>query len=250
MTITDITYRKEYEEALKRSKTELEYSNIELQEFTYVASHDLQEPLRKVVTFAERLKDQTGSADELAKDYCEKISVACQRMKRVIEDLLNFLRIDAREIAFEETDLNRIVQDVVSDLELKITETRTKIEVKKLPAIYANKSLIRHVFQNLISNSIKFSKKSEPPHIFIDSDCRDNWIEIRLKDNGIGFDEKYLDRIFKPFQRLHAKHEYEGTGIGLFICHKIVTQHSGTLTAQSKPGEGATFIVRLPKQSA
>jgi len=246
LTVRDITYRKQMEEKLKRAVLELEHSNRELAQFAYVASHDLQEPLRKVISFTERLKEQTKTLGDEAKVNCEKIHASGIRMKRVIEDILYFSRIGSQEKAFEETDLNRIAQDVISDLELKILETKTKIEVKELPKIQANKSLIRHVFQNLILNSIKFAKKDVRPDIIIDCYSQDNSVEIRFKDNGIGFDEKYVDRIFKPFQRLHAKQEYDGTGIGLSICHKIVTQHGGTITAKSKPGEGATFIVMLP----
>lgn len=243
LVISDITFRKGTEVALRESRINLEASNADLEQFSHVASHDLQEPLRKIVAFAERLKEQAkGEAGE----YCEKIYKSGIMMQRVIEDLLHFSRIGFQEETREATDLSRIVDDVVSDLELKIAETRTKIDVKKLPVIQANKSLMRHLFQNIISNSIKYCKKDEAPRLSIEGAVQGDTAEIRFSDNGIGFDETHLDKIFKPFQRLHSKHDYEGTGLGLAICQKIAHQHGGTISAKSEHGKGSTFIVTLP----
>jgi signal transduction histidine kinase len=246
-------------EKLRRSNAELEarvsertaellQSNKELEQFAYVASHDLQEPLRKIITYNEILQSKC-TFEGAEKDYFERMHKASLRMRTVIEDLLHFSRIGTKEVTFELVDLNEIVQEVIVDLEMKIADSSAKIDFKALPVVNGNRSQLRHLFQNLILNSIKFAKKDKPAVIVIGSRPDGQFYEMTVKDNGIGFNEKYLDRIFKPFQRLHPRHEYEGSGIGLSICQKIVQQHGGRITAKSSEGEGATFILTFPQPS-
>jgi signal transduction histidine kinase len=237
----------ELEERVRLRTSELLQTNKELEEFAYIASHDLQEPLRKIIIFGDRLGEKySGLLDENGKDYLERMRKAGVRMQTIIEDLLVFSKISSKERTFEAVDLRQVIEEIKSDLEIKIAEKNARIELKNLPVLMANRSQVHHLFQNLILNSIKFSKKDQSPHIVIESQPHGRSADIFIRDNGIGFEEKYLDRIFKMFHRLHPQHEYEGSGIGLSICQKIVHQHGGTITARSKPDEGATFIVTLP----
>ncbi len=237
----------ELEERVRERTAKLVQINKELEQFAYVASHDLQEPLRKIIIFGEHLMEDLGeNLNETDKDYLSRMCKASIRMKTVIEELLVFSKISSKEMTFEKIDLKEVLLEILSDLEIKIKQENAKIEIRDLPAITANKSQIRHLFQNLILNAIKFSKKEEKPSIVISSESNGDFVDISVRDNGIGFEEKYVDRIFKLFQRLHGKHEYEGSGIGLSICQKIVDQHGGRITAHSKPDEGSVFIVTLP----
>jgi light-regulated signal transduction histidine kinase (bacteriophytochrome) len=167
-------------------------------------------------------------------------------MKRLIEDLLNFSRVTTKEAPRERLSLRETVLDVLQDLETRIAQTKARIDVGDLPFVDADPMQMRQLFQNLIANSIKFAKNGDPAKIRIHGRPEDGRVRVYVEDEGIGFDEKYLDRIFKPFQRLHGREEYEGTGIGLAICQKIVQRHGGTITASSRPGEGATFCFTLP----
>lgn len=260
-----------------QQREELARSNEELQNFAFVASHDLQEPLRKIKAFGDRLRISTqGSLDEQSLDYLARMQNATGRMQALIEDLLSLSRVTTRAQPFVETDLNQIVQEVISDLEVQIQQTNGIVEVESLPIISADPLQIRQLLQNLIGNALKFHRPQVPPHVKIS--ClppiqtepqldtftttptnphfpiqpirQQNQIEqyeIIVTDNGIGFEQKYTDRIFNIFQRLHGRSEYEGTGIGLAICRKIVERHHGKISATSKPNQGATFTITLPR---
>lgn len=245
----EITQKKMAEEKLKLYANRLEASNEELQNFATVAAHDLQEPLRKIQSFGERLK--TKAKDVLTPelmDYVDRIQSSAERMRRLIDDLLSYSRVASRAQPFEPVDLNQLLSEVLTDLEVRIEQADAKIHVGKLPRIEADPAQIRQLFQNLLSNALKFKKPGVAPEIAVDATVSGNICTVTVQDNGIGFEEKYLDRIFKIFQRLHGRFEYEGTGIGLAICRRIVERHGGTLTARSAPGEGATFIAELPLQ--
>lgn len=236
------------DDSLLTSNKELAESNRDLEQFAYIASHDLQEPLRKIIIFSDRMKENMEDLTPAQRqDFFDRIHRTGHRMRRIIEDLLQFSRVSREDVLYEKVNLREVVDDALSDLELLIAQSHAEIHVGPLQEIEANKSQMHHLLQNLITNSIKFAKKDVPPEIRIDSvSLPGGYVEIRIADNGIGFEEKYCDRIFKPFQRLHAKDEYEGTGIGLAIVEKIVTNHSGHVTAKSHPGIGTTFIVTLP----
>ena len=246
-TMTDISDRKQAEEKLKVFAGKLEQSNKELEQFAFIASHDLQEPLRKIQAFGDMLGNKwSDKLDKQGKDYLTRMQNAAKRMQGLIADLLKYSRVATRPEPLGDVDLREAVIEVVSDLEIKIQRLGADVEVLELPVVKAAKSQIYQLFQNLIANSLKFHRDGDRPHIKIYSRRTDNDYRIFVEDNGIGFDEIYLDRIFAPFQRLHGRSVYEGTGMGLAICRKIVEQHGGVITANSKPGEGATFIITLP----
>jgi signal transduction histidine kinase len=244
---------------LAEANLELERSNRELQDFAFVASHDLQEPLRKIQAFGDRLRTvQAPKFDDQGRDYLDRMHSAAGRMHTLINDLLTFSRVTTKAQPFERIDLNKIANDVVSDLETTIEQAGGSVEVGDLPAMDADPMQMRQLFQNLIANALKFRKPESPPVVKVEAELvnkhasgiegstSNEFARITITDNGIGFDEKYLDRIFTPFQRLHGRNEYEGTGIGLAVCRKIVERHGGTLTAESSAGNGATFIATMP----
>jgi light-regulated signal transduction histidine kinase (bacteriophytochrome)/CheY-like chemotaxis protein len=245
-----------------RQRQELAYSNAELEQFAHVASHDLQEPLRKIMSFGDRLKDKySETLTAQGCDYLERMQKAAERMQTLIEDLLTLSRITTKAQPFVSVDLAQVARDVLSDLEVRIEQTGAKVEVGELPSLEADPLQMRQLLQNLISNALKFHQKTEPPQIRIYSQLlngeeqqptksshRPMLYQILVQDNGIGFDEKYLSSIFNAFQRLHGRNEYEGTGMGLAICRKIVERHNGSITAKSSPGKGSIFIVTLPFQ--
>jgi PAS domain S-box-containing protein len=245
----EITQRKLAEEHLKVYATQLESSNRELQDFASIAAHDLQEPLRKIQAFADRLqtKHRASLADE-AIDYLDRMTSSAKRMQTLIDDLLSYSRVSTKGQPFQATDLNQIMADVLSDLEVRIDETHAKIEAQDLPTIDADTSQMRQLFQNLLANSIKFARSGVEPQIQVSCFLTPQICELHFRDNGIGFNEKYLDLIFTIFQRLHGRSEYPGTGVGLAVCRKIVLRHGGNITAKSREGEGAEFIVTLPTQ--
>jgi len=240
---------------LEESNLNLQRSNQELQDFAYVASHDLQEPLRKIQAFGNLLETEFSAELGEGKDYLARMRNAAARMSALIEDILSFSRVTSTGREFVNVNLKTIATEVVNDLEVRIGDTGAKVEIGQLPIIQADAMQMRQLLQNLIANAIKFHREGVPPIIKIssvmevveiDKHARLKYCRLEIKDNGLGFDEKYLDRIFAVFQRLHNRESYEGTGIGLAVCRKIVERHSGTITATSKLGSGSTFIISLP----
>ena len=238
---------------VERVNRELARSNRELESFASVASHDLQEPLRKITAFGDRLKSQCGDAlTDKGRDYLERMQNAATRMQSLIEDLLSYSRVTTRGQPFVPVSLGGVTREVLSDLELRIERTGARVEVGDLPTIEADPTQMRQLLQNLLANALKFQRPGEAPRIRVEAQngFAGGRCQIRVQDNGIGFDEKYLDRLFKPFQRLHGQSAYEGTGIGLAICKKIAERHGGSITARSVPGQGTCFLVELPVQSS
>ncbi|MFC4426004.1 PAS domain-containing sensor histidine kinase [Deinococcus navajonensis] len=234
------------EASLRAFARQLELSNRELQDFAYVASHDLQEPLRKVQAFADRLSSRYGEAlNDEGRDYLARMQNAAGRMQQLINDLLSLSRITTRVQPFAPVDLQELVRGTLSDLEVQIQRQGAQVRVGPLPVVVGDATQLGQLMQNLIGNALKFRREA-PPVVEVQAQREGDFWRIEVQDNGLGFDEKYLDRIFTPFQRLHGRGTFEGTGMGLTICRKIVERHGGTLTARSAPGEGSTFIARLP----
>ncbi|GAA4829807.1 PAS domain S-box protein [Algivirga pacifica] len=250
----DITERKIASETLQKKEKELklytqqlERSNRELEDFAYISSHDLQEPLRKIRTFGDRLNHK--ERDNLSPkgiDYIERMMGSATRMQTLINDLLAFSRVTSKARPFTSVDLNKIVEEVLSDLEVAIETKNAKVRINPLPTIPADATQMRQLFQNLISNALKFSKEEISPEITISSEINDKEKKVYIKfvDNGIGFNNQYKERIFQIFQRLEGR-KYEGSGIGLAICQKIANRHGGDISADSIQGEGTTFTVTL-----
>jgi signal transduction histidine kinase/ligand-binding sensor domain-containing protein len=245
---------RESEGKLRVFATQLERSNRELQDFAYVASHDLQEPLRKITVFGERLKERNnGNFDPESQDYVDRMQKATGRMQTLINDLLSFSRVTTKAQPFMPVNLAEIAAGVVEDLEGRIELVKGRVELGNLPVIDAESLQMRQLLQNLIGNALKFRRPEAPPVVKVeaqlvpDPEAPDKPLcRLTVSDNCIGFEEKYVDRIFNVFQRLHTRNEYEGTGMGLAIVRKIALYHGGDITAKSKPGEGSTFIVTIP----
>lgn len=261
-TTRDVTEIKENERMLENKIAELNRSNKDLEEFAYVASHDLQEPLRKISTFIQRLQQKVvGMLDEDAKMYISRIMASADNMRNLIENLLEFSRVSRNQQPMEVTDLTTVLSEVLSELDMAIEEAGATVNAGPLPTLQASPSQMAQLFHNLISNALKFRKKDVAPVIDIASrnltreekkqhqlQPAAEFVMITVSDNGIGFEEKFADRIFQLFQRLHGKYEYPGTGIGLSICKKIVTNHHGIMYAKGEPGEGSVFYIILPIQ--
>lgn len=239
--------------ALKEAQKKLEKSNANLEDFAYIVSHDLQEPLRKVQAFGDRLKRKCADGlSEVGRDYLERMQSASKRMSVLINDLLMYSRVSTKTHPFVPVDLGEICREILSDLEIRIDQLRARVEVGEFPTLQADPLHMRQLLQNLIGNAIKFRREDIPPIVKVYSriPASNGFCEIYVEDNGIGFEEKYANRIFGVFQRLHGRNAYEGTGVGLAICQKIVDRHKGRITAKSENGKGATFIIALPfKQS-
>jgi len=247
---------KELQEAIK----DLEYTNTELNQYAYVASHDLQEPLRKIITFSDRLAERNSDLLKEDKSYLNKIITSADRMRKLINDLLNFSRMSRLSSEFVSTDLNLLLKDVLKDLDLAIEEKKATILVEKLPVIKGIPLQLHQLFYNLMSNALKFSKDEEPAKVVISArklkpeellkftslDQSRSYYEIVFKDNGIGFQSEFADQIFTIFQRLNESPKYTGAGIGLALCKKIVMNHRGLIFAESKPGRGSAFYLILP----
>lgn len=245
----DDTERRKAEERTRHYAAELERSNQALQDFASIASHDLQEPLRKVMAFGDRVRDRAPAHDRKIADYLDRMQNAALRMQRFIDDLLQYSRVTTKTQPFIPTDLGEIVTGVLSDLETRIAQSQAKVSVSGLPTVQADGIQMRQLFQNLIANALKFHREDEPPVVTVAGrPGPDGFWEISVEDNGIGFDEKEAERIFKPFERLHSRSEYEGSGIGLAICRKIVERHGGTIAVHSAPQKGAKFVVALPRK--
>lgn len=243
-------------QALLQYSEELQRSNRELEQFAFVASHDLQEPLRKIRAFGDRLKQKFSvELGESGADYVARMQAASGRMSILIDDLLSFSRVTTKQRPFETVDLGKVMQDVMGDLDYALEESGAQVHIDPLPALDADASQIAQVFMNLINNSLKFHAPNLRPIITVTceinvvpplTDDERPWCCLRFADQGIGFESQYADRVFSLFQRLHGRDEYSGTGIGLALCKKIIERHGGTISAQSTPGEGAIFIIFLP----
>jgi PAS domain S-box-containing protein len=257
-TCTDIDERKRTEEELRSSTSMLLQSNRELRDFATAASHDLQEPLRKIQAFVGCLKEeQLATLNAESRNYLDRIQNAASRMTTLVSDLLEFSLITSKGKHFTPVNLNEVIVGVLSDLEERLAKTGGRVELLDLPTVASDPIQMRQLLQNLIGNALKFHRRNEPPVVRISAEIIDSpdangraqpggTCRISIADNGIGFDEKYLDRVFAIFQRLHGRGDYEGTGIGLAICRRIVERHGGTITARSKPGQGSTFIFTMP----
>lgn len=230
--------------------SQLKASNDNLQSFAYVASHDLQEPLRKIQTFGDRLltKHLSSLAPE-AQDYLKRMISASQRMQNLINGLLAFSRVETAKNTFMPVDLNKLINQVLLDLEPQIQQTGATVSCESMPTVpvTADGVQMQQVFQNLIGNALKYRRPDVPPVIRITCDESDRFYEIRVIDNGIGFEPEYKERIFALFERLHGRSEYEGTGIGLAIVRRIIERHHGSIVADSIPGNGSTFTIKLPR---
>ena len=240
---------------------QLKATNEELDRFAYVASHDLQEPLRKIMIFGDRLANKYNDVlGDDAKEYLERMRKASERMQLLINNILDFSKFSAASQSFEETDLNRLVEEVLSDLELEIERKKAAITVDRLPSLWVIPGQFRQLIQNLLSNSLKFCKQGVDPQVSVYAEKirgdqlpksglinpNEEYCRINVEDNGIGFDAEYAEKIFIIFQRLHSNHLFEGTGIGLSICKKIVEKHNGLISATSIPDKGSVFSIVLP----
>lgn len=242
--------------ALQISNRELERSNRELEDFAFIASHDLQEPLRKILAFGDRLKARSGDALGKDVDYLNRMQSAAARMSMLIQDLLEFSRVTAKPKEIGQVSLNAVLAGVLEDLEESINASKATIRTDPLPDIQADSTQMRQLLLNLISNAIKFVSAEKTPEVRITASTQilsvpatradQEFLELHVVDNGIGFEAKYTERIFKPFQRLHSRSEYTGTGIGLALCQRIVERHGGHLMAYSKVGFGSNFTIILP----
>jgi light-regulated signal transduction histidine kinase (bacteriophytochrome) len=239
----------------------LKASNEELERFAYVASHDLQEPLRKIILFSDQLSVKYGPVlNDEGRGFIERIMKATERMRMLIKNILNFSKSTSDNESFEETDLNVLLDGILSDLEVSIQQKSATIKIQRLPVLKVVPGQFRQLFQNLLINALKFSKENTPPEITIYAEKSkgmklegiipgkydDYFFNIYIKDNGIGFEQKYASEIFTLFKRLNSYDKFEGTGIGLSICKKIVEHHNGFISATSEPGQGTTFIISLP----
>ncbi len=262
--LKDITEKYENQRMLETKIAQLDKSNHNLQEFVYVASHDLQEPLRKISTFSERLNTKYGnSLDDEGNHYVNRIAASCKSMQTLLEDLLDFSRLSFVDKMFEKVCVEEIINSVLNDLEMKMEESEAQVICNNLPMIDAYPSQLRQLFTNLIHNSIKFRKKDSS--VLVKIDCADVfhvdyphiplkkdsvYVKIVIEDNGIGFDQEFSEKIFMIFQRLHGKVEYSGSGIGLSICKKIVENHNGFIFAEGILNHGAKFTILLPQNQA
>jgi two-component system sensor kinase FixL len=249
--VRDITARREAEAAMKQLLRDLDSQNQGLQEFVYIASHDLQEPLRKIRVFSDRVLETQGNLlDDQNRDFLARAIAAAQRMQSLIDDLLAYSRVTAKALHIGRVDLGGVVAAVVDDLTLRIDQTGARIVVGDLPTIEGDATQLRQLFQNLIGNALKYASPERAPEVRVSATADElagqpAW-RIRIEDNGIGFDDRHAERIFAPFQRLHTRQEYEGSGIGLAIVKRITNRHGGTVSARGEPGVGATFMVLLP----
>ena len=263
--ITDLSFQKQTErqllqnnQKLEEANHALELSNIDLQQFASVASHDLQEPLRKITVFSTMMKQLDAGASEEASKYLDRIIFSADRMKSLITDILDYSKLAGEEPANDPVNMNILISGIITDFDLKIRDTSARVTVDHLPTVVGKKGQLRQVFQNILGNALKFSAPGVPPVIRVtskrlskkalDGEVNDHgpYCLIEIIDNGVGFEQKYASRIFNLFERLHSKDKYEGTGIGLAIAKKIIAKHNGTISAASEEGKGAVFSIILP----
>jgi PAS domain S-box-containing protein len=250
----DLTAPKRADDRLRAYATKLERSNRELETFASVASHDLQEPLRKIRAFGDRLVTKHAAAlNPEGRDYLARMTSAAARMQELIDNLLTFSRVVTKPEPFVRVDLGEIARGVVTDLEARIDETRGRLDIGDLPVVEADATQMHQLLQNLLANALKFHRAGVSPVVIVRSRVVTDGAkgvaagyEITVRDNGIGFEAEHAERIFGVFQRLHGRSEYAGTGIGLAICRRVVERHNGTIVARAVLGEGATFTIRLP----
>lgn len=237
------------EERLSNKAVELEKANKELQDFAHIASHDLQEPLRKIIILGDRLEPTLQNSNEKGQYYLNRMQKSASRMRGFIEDLLQYTKVEMKALPFETVDLNEIAKDIINEFEYLLMENKGAVNIDNLPVIEADPFQMNQLFLNMIGNGLKFHREGVPPVINLGSTCNDKGIwEITIEDNGIGIDEQHVDRIFKPFERLHNRNAFEGTGIGLTICNKIVTRHGGAISVKRQSENGVIFHITLPEK--
>jgi PAS domain S-box-containing protein len=243
--VRDISYRKQVEEQLRATAADLARSNAELEQFAYVASHDLQEPLRMVASYTQLLaRRYAGKLDSDADEFVGFAVDGAKRMQDLINDLLAYSRVETRSLELQPVDTQQLVDGVVADLAAAIAEAGATVEAEYLPIVRGDLVQLRQLFQNLITNAVKF-RGERPPQVRITAEKQAQWWQFGVRDNGIGIEPQYLERIFVLFQRLHTRAEYPGTGIGLAICKKIVERRGGRIWVESEPGQGTTFWFTL-----
>jgi PAS domain S-box-containing protein len=245
--IRDVSPRKETEQQLRAIAADLARSNAELEQFAYVASHDLQEPLRMVASYTQLLaRRYQGKLDQDADEFIAFAVDGARRMQELINDLLTYSRAGTRPLQLESVDTNRVVDQIIADLSAAIADSRARVLRGDLPTIQADATQLRQLFQNLIANALKFNRPGVAPDVHVSARPEDGSWVFAVRDNGIGIEAQYADRIFALFQRLHTRTEYPGTGIGLAICKRIVERHGGRIWLESEPGDGTTFWFTLP----
>ena len=226
---------------------ELKRSNAELDLFASVASHDLQEPLRKIMGFGDQLARRNAERlDAEGLDFLARIRKTAARMSTLIEELLDFARVKTSDRPFEAVELAAVMDDVLLEVEERIAKSRARVEVGALPSVRADRLQMRMLLLNLVVNALKFQRAGEAPRVWVNAERRAGMVVLSVRDNGIGFDPRYREKIFEPFTRLHPRTEYEGSGMGLAICARIARRHGGSVSADSEPGRGASFTVVLP----
>lgn len=254
--LRDVTEQKRFELSQKRLTRKLQHSNRELQDFAVVASHDLQEPLRKIQAFSERLrKFCAGELGEQGRDYVERMENAAQRMSVLINDLLVYSRVTTKSRPFSRVELNTVLAGVLQDMELRIEELGAQIDIQPLPVIEADATQMRQLFTNLVGNALKFHRPDAKAVVKVyasapEQGSAEDYVGLTIEDNGIGFDNQFQEKIFEVFHRLHGRNQYEGTGVGLAICRKIIERHNGRISAYGEPGQGSRFVITLPKRQS
>jgi signal transduction histidine kinase len=246
--VHDITERKKAEEQLRVYAQRLERSNRELEQFAFVASHDLQEPLRKIEMFGDMLLERATSLNDQERNYVDRMRNASGRMRDMVEGLLQLSRVTTQGKAFIPVDLSQVTSEVLHDLEGQIRRTGGRVNVEPLPTIEGDGLQLHELMQNLIGNALKYHQPGLPPEINVYAKQLPGKVQILVEDRGIGFEQEDAERIFQPFQRLVGRSQYEGSGMGLAICRRIVERHGGEIAARSQPGHGTTVIVTLPSQ--
>lgn len=245
----EVVERKQAQQALMAQGAALARSNADLEQFAYIASHDLQEPLRKIQTFGDRLHTRYGDRlEDRGRDYLDRMRNAASRMRELIDDLLDYSRVTTQAKPFASVSLNAVMDDVIADLYVRIEESGGRVEVGDLPQVEADGVQMRRLLQNLVDNALKFHRAQETPVVKVQAVLEETngLCRITVADNGIGFDRKYIPKVFAPFQRLHGRGDYDGTGMGMAICRKIAERHNGHITVDSTPDQGSIFTIVLP----